>query len=302
MVYQRGGGKFRANKVYDLYKTIWWYSIILGICGIIIAPDLISIYRLGATLLPVSFNHWWFVTAFIGMMMFSPALNLIIEKSTRNQLLYLVLVGLLLFTIIPTLTSKTAYVSDLLWFCFLYILIGFVRKYGEQYKLVALLKKNVTWIILFTLIFLSTVAFTILERWVPAVREGTNFFTGMYILPQVVASLSVFLCFKGYRIGSNKVINWVGKHIFYVYLIQSNVFFTVMLWDFVTDLHLEASLLFPVFTLVLTITIVVVLVLVSVPLGLGFQLFQKLPPIRLIDRKICSLCGKIEDFWSAVPN
>lgn len=288
--------QFKVRKIYELYKTVWWYSILLGVCGILISPKLVSFYRLKATLFPVSFNHWWFVTAFMGMLIFIPVMNIIITKSTRKQLLYTVLSGLILFTFVPTFTSSTVFVSNLSWFCYLYLLTGFIRKYENNYKIIALLEKNVTWILTFVLIFLSTVVFTFIEKFIPSIREGTNFFTGMYILPLVVASFSAFLCFKNYNIGYIKWINRAGKLTFPVYLIQSNVFFTVLLWDFITNLSLDKSCLFPIYVIGIAFVIQILFMIVSIPIDGLKSVMQKLQFVQWIDKMIFFKCEMIDRY------
>ncbi len=286
---------FKTRKIYDLYKTIWWYSAILFVLAMIVTPEMLSVNRVLKTFLPVSFDHWWFVTAFLGMLFFVPAMNLLIQKGTKYQLLYTVVAGAILMVIIPTFTAQTKYVSNLSWFCYLYMLTGFVRKYENEYKVFSLLKKNLAWILLFALIFLSTVVFTILERYIPAVREGTNFFTGMYILPLVLASLSVFLCFENAKMGYSKIINWCGHHTFPIYLIQSNTFFTVLLWNFVTELNLGATKLFPLFVVLFATLINVVFMLASVPIDWTFKQIQRVKPFHYIDGKVYTSLAKIDN-------
>lgn len=289
-----GTKRFSYKKIFDLYKTIWWYSISLGILGILADSNLISKNRLLATVFPVTFSHWWFVTAFIGMLAFIPSLNLIIGKCSEKQYLNLVLTMLILFSIIPTCTAQTPYLNNMTWFCCLYLLVNFVKKYEMKYRVFSVLSKNITWIFMFILIFLSTVFFTILEKQIPSVREGTNFFTGMYIITEVIASLSVFLCFKNYKLGYVKWINWGGAHTFPVYLIQSNVFFTVILWNFVSGLELDKSIFFPFFVMILTLLIVAGFMVCSILLDSAKTIAKKIFPVIWINSQLDRLCELLD--------
>ena len=289
-----GTKPFHYKKIWSLYKNIWWYSIVLGTCGVIIAPELVSMYRIAATVLPISFDHWWFVTAFIGMLAFAPFLNIAIERFTERQYFCLVITGLILFSIIPTFTSGTPYLSNIAWFIYLYLLINYLKKYGMRYDIFKLLENNIVWIGMFFMIFASTVAFTILEKAMPTIREGTNFFTGMYILTEVIASLSMFLCFKNNRIGSNPIINWMGKRTFPVYLIQSNVFITVILWQGVSNLKLQDSIFFPVGVIFVSVVILIGFMLVSVPIEWVESFIWKRKPFRILDKKAEEICGNLD--------
>ncbi|MGI5977346.1 MAG: acyltransferase family protein [Candidatus Limivicinus sp.] len=284
----------KLRKVYDLYKNIWWYSIFLGMLGMIFMPERITLDALVRTFLPFSSNHWWFVSTYIAMMLLAPGMNLLLEKATKKQMLYLVLVGLTLFSLIPTFTTLTTFVKDLPWFCYLYLTVGFIKKYGSNFKLINLMKKTWCWVLLFVLIYLSTVVFTIFEKIVPFLREGTNFFTGMYILPMAVGSMSIFLCFLRYRVSKSRIVNWLGGRTLTVYLIQSNVFFTVVLWEFMGRIMSSVSWSYPLAAILAAAVIEGLFLMLSVPIEGIRQLLEKWKPIRKINCKVYKLCEKVD--------
>lgn len=292
-----GQQTFSYKRIFSLHKTVWFYSLLLGLIGAVIAPDLISRYRIIRTILPVVFSQWWFVTAFIGMLAFVPVMNVIIDQFTERQYLCLVITGLFLFSIIPTFTAQTPYLNNMLWFVYLYLLTNYIRKYHSPDKILTSLERGEVSIIVFLLMFLSTVVFTILERFIPVFGEGINFFTGMYILTQVIASLSAFLWFKNLKLGYIKWINWAGKHTFPVYLIQSNTFFTVMLWSFATEWGMQDTLCFPILVVISVLGIVGVLMLVSVPIELLYKGIWRLKPICLLDEKVEHICNRLDEYF-----
>lgn len=290
-------GKFKFYKIFELYRSVLFYSIVCGLVGFCLVPQLGSFYRIAATVFPLSFGHWWFISAFMAMMMMIPVMNVLIQKSSKMQLLYAVAVGFSLMTLIPTFTASTLFVSNWGWFCWLYITIGFVKKYETEFKIVKILEHNYTWIIMEGLIFLSTLVFTVLESYVPQVREGTNFFTGMYIFPTVLASISQFLCFKNYKMKCYRWINWGGKHTLAVYLIQSDVFVTVLLWNFIGNMHFEQTKWFPVCVIGTVAAIVLVGMLISVLLDQLQKCLWELRLMKVLNRKIRNSCDFVDKIF-----
>lgn len=81
-------------------------------------------------LFPVVTGEYWFATAFAVMIVMSPLLNAAIEHCTRNQLLGVLIVLFLIWSVVPGIwTDTTVNRGHELWFIVLYLMAGFVRKY-----------------------------------------------------------------------------------------------------------------------------------------------------------------------------
>lgn len=213
---------FSSNRVVKLYSQIWEYSIALLILAFIFAKDLVSIKTVLRSVFPVSFSGYWFATSYFGMLILSGIMNLIIRKLTYLEHSALIILGLLLQTIIPTFTSQTPFNSNIAWFMLLYFIGAYFRKYDSIMK--QKLSNGWIFISMWFFIFTTSIVMIVAGRRLSFLNEGINFFSGMYILPQMIGSVSLFLWFEKRTI-NNSFINKVsifGRNIFACYLIQSN--------------------------------------------------------------------------------
>ena len=242
--------KFRFERILKLHQQIILYGVGCIIIGIIVIPETIGLQAILKAFLPVIFNHYWFITTYIGLICFSPFINFLIDKLSYKQHSILILVCLLLFSVIPTFTAQVPYNDNLSWFCFLYILAAYFKKYNTKIK--TLIGNPVITIMMWGGIWLSSVIMTLLETKFPFWGEGINFFSGMYILPELINSLSLFLCFEKLDFQS-KFVNFLGKHTLACYLIQSNyvlLVFRIKLLHFVFES--TNYLLYPFYALFIT--------------------------------------------------
>ena len=131
--------RWRIDKVFNLYLTVWLYSVLvpltLGAIGIV---DLRSL-ELGdwqQLLLPIEYEHYWFATAYVMMYILSPVLAIAV-RSLNRELLRGVIAGLVvLFSVLksinPYLIPWDKYGNDVLWFIVLFMIAGYIRRFGIQ--------------------------------------------------------------------------------------------------------------------------------------------------------------------------
>ena len=253
---------FKVEKIIKLHQKIIIYGIVCLLIGIAIIPSSLGLMSVVKTFFPIAFSHYWFITIYIGLICFSPFLNLFISKLSYIQHSIVILICLLLFSVIPTLTAQVPFNDNLSWFCFLYILAAYFRKYDT--KIEKMLGRPIVVFLMWSGIFGSSLFMTMLEKFIPAFREGINFFSGMYILPEAVNSIALFLCFKKINFKS-RTINIIGKHTLACYLIQSNyvfIYFRIKLLNFIfTSTN---HLLYPVFAFIIMGAVFVCAIMIDI--------------------------------------
>lgn len=155
----------------------------------------------------------WFIRAYVGLYILSPLLNMFLQKSTRLQ----IEVFLILFFIFQTIWGRSGAARffeqgySTLSFCGLYILARYMRRYW-----------NKSLITVWGASYVFCIAFNSLLYWMTQ-KYGIGIDTYSYINPlTIVASLSLFLWFSRVSIKPNKVINWIAKSSFAVFLLHSN--------------------------------------------------------------------------------
>ena len=133
--------KFTLRKLLILGGEVYFYSFLFLAIGILfLTPGILTPPTVGASILPISHNAYWFVTCYIVLMLFSPF--------SKNTFIKVILLSVLLWsvfpTIIPTMTNYPAQdicignnfqYSPLIWFFVLYLIGSYIRLYVNVDKL-----------------------------------------------------------------------------------------------------------------------------------------------------------------------
>ena len=97
----------------------------------------VGLTDIARTFLPLSSSNWWFVRCYLMLMLISPAINIVLEKSTNKQLLFLMCVVTYLSCISGFAFKNTVNHNgfNLFNFTFIYMLGGVIRKYDIPNKI-----------------------------------------------------------------------------------------------------------------------------------------------------------------------
>lgn len=131
---------WHIGKVIRLWLQVWLFSVLVPIVALAIGAigtDTINLGLIQQLVLPVTYEHYWFATAYIWMYLLAPVLSIAVEKLPKKQL-EVVLVGLLLIfcglkSVNPYLIPWDAYGCDLYWFICLFLVAGYIREYGIKW-------------------------------------------------------------------------------------------------------------------------------------------------------------------------
>ncbi len=132
---------FSIKRLVRLLAQILFYTILIPVIlvciGVMPASEGLNLYHLWNCIFPVQSGHYWFVTAYVVMLLFSPVLNAAVKTLSRRQLkttLYL----LFLFFCVGKSVSIVYFASDKFgydfgWFMFLYLTAAYLRNYGSVF-------------------------------------------------------------------------------------------------------------------------------------------------------------------------
>lgn len=135
-------GKYRPNKAVRLWLQALFYSLgIAAVClliGILPLAELDK-YRLLTYVFPVIEEHYWFVTAYILMILIAPLMNeglrALPKQTYRRGVVLLLLLLSVSKSILPVQLPVDRLGYDALWFLCLYLIGAYLRYYGETDKL-----------------------------------------------------------------------------------------------------------------------------------------------------------------------
>ncbi len=212
---------FKWDCVINVLAKTWFYALSILIFFLATAPEKVTHDLFIESLLPFGYC---FVTAFVGMLILSPFINIIIDNLSKKDHLRL----LVLFSVLVTVPFLNEAVGGLCFFIYLYCIGAFVRKYYEE--------KTVSNKTIFLTSFFCVIA--ILSS--IAVFDYLSLFTELPVCPLyfiqsktpfvLCLSVLIFIYFKQLNIGSVKSINLMSPAMLGVYLIHENNLIRPFLW------------------------------------------------------------------------
>lgn len=180
---------------------------IIGLLTGVTSMSLYEILQCGAFV-----GNAWFVTAYLGLYIIAPILNIFCEKSDEKQFRYLLITFYLFQTIYGNIFQKTAFIVggySTFSFIGLYLLAFYMRHYGQRFVKYA--KK----IYCFSTIGLIILYYLPIRLGIPYI----NTIPFVYTCPlNISASLGLILWVTSMKPRFNKIINFIAASVFTVYL------------------------------------------------------------------------------------
>lgn len=128
---------FRLERIIKIWVPAMFWSVIIQCVFFLKNPSSFSMGMAVYMFLPLSNGRYWFLNAYIVMMLFSPALNRILRDMPKWQLRGILLSCLLIFCVAPILALgsdvfKTQNGYGFTWFLALYLWSGYIRMYTPK--------------------------------------------------------------------------------------------------------------------------------------------------------------------------
>ncbi|MDO5451370.1 MAG: acyltransferase [Akkermansia sp.] len=177
--------------------------------------------------LPILSGQYWFITTFTLLMLLSPALNMVMQRAGRMQIIGIIAV-LAAFCCAPTVIPYVAYSSgEITLFILLYFLAGYMRLHGRSPQ-----GHAGACLVAFLVILAAT------EAVVAATCGAESIFlkslhkacAAKFGIPNLLMAVFLFRAFLGMNLGSSKWINSIAACTLGVYLIHDNAYMRPFLW------------------------------------------------------------------------
>lgn len=131
---------FKCRRLIQLLCQVLFYSILIPLVLVaagILPPGEVTVYDLLRYILPAQMNHYWFVTAYVTMYLFSPILSTAVKHMKKVQL-QVTIILLLLFmsvnkSILPVHLEMDNAGYDGLWFICVFLTAAYMRLYGMAF-------------------------------------------------------------------------------------------------------------------------------------------------------------------------
>lgn len=239
--------QFRLSKLYKMVmETVFYSWIILAV--LYTQGRGLGIRSIVSSLMPVSYNQYWFVSAYIGMYILSPVLNLLIRSISQKQLIGIICIFAVYFSIWNSVIPYSQpmgihrFGQSVMWFVVLYTISAYVRLYvGSNIP-----KPRVALIFILSIVFMNL-------SWLLSVGAGamlgislsgiiTEYYYHYNSFPVLLASVSLFMWFRTIRIENiklKKMIRFAAPLCFGVYLIHDNPNMRDIVWGKLSNIEVS---------------------------------------------------------------
>lgn len=227
--------KWHLDKVFSLYLTVWVYSafvpLTLGAFGKLDLGSL-SLGDWQQILLPIEYEHYWFATDYVMMYVLTPVLAIAV-RSLNKEILRSVIAGLvILFSLLksvnPYLIPWDKYGNDVLWFIVLFMIAGYIRRFGVPTNITAKVR-ILTYIISSILIFVAELILGVIVKNIGKMEYMMDMLYSYNHILVLIASLALFSTFIDIKPVVNskkieKIILLFSSSTFGIYLLHENLF------------------------------------------------------------------------------
>lgn len=234
----------KDTKYYHLF-TLWaevlFYSIIIVIGLKFMFPDQIGLEHYWKSIIPTfftngQFSRYWFFSAYVGMFLLSPFVNLGLKHFDKKQDLMVFLTVFIIFSLLPTIFNQTQAFNlndgyGVLWFVVLYYTGGLIHKYD-----VFNMFKTHKWALIYIVCMLLSWAIRYVLESLHLIETGfviSSF--NCYLSPlYFMGGIALFCVFKNVNITKSSAISLIKFFTpvcFGVYLIHDNMSFAHFFLD-----------------------------------------------------------------------
>lgn len=229
--------KFKMERIMKIYGELFFYCVSITIFLTIIFPHQVSAESIIRGLFPFMGSPLWFATCYILLLLFSGFLNQLLEFPEITKKVILIL--FFIHCIPPTFLLRNDFFfgSELMWFIFLYLLMGYLKKK----PLNILNKGKINGVIAIGIYVGLYIVYLVIEKFmIPRIplllnlKDGLDikryFVTNYHVMPVFFCSIFLFFYFKDLKIKKNVLISFFSESTFAVYIIHQIPAFINILW------------------------------------------------------------------------
>lgn len=222
----------KPRRLIEIVCQVLWYTllipVVLAVLGVV-EFNSFDTYDWLRFIFPVHMKHYWFVTAYVILMLFVPFLNAGIQHMSQKQMAF----STALLTVYQTLPKSVLPVkftddeagNHVLWLVCLYLIAAYIRKYGIPF-FTSLKKSLLCYVGGAMCIFASLLVMRAVYFKLDAFGESLSFGYHYNHILCLFASVSLFYVFKHWEFQDVVVSRLVGKaapYTFGVYLIHEHI-------------------------------------------------------------------------------
>ncbi len=212
--------KFKMKSLCKLLFQVIFFSLLVWIVLYVYCPERYLNIESLSTIILFNSSDYWFIKAYIGLMILSPALNLMVESFSEKQLRYFLILFYVFQTIYGWLNIYGAEWIEGGYSVWSFIGLYLLARYARLYPLRIFQKSSMHDFLCYVLIalFLAFMAFVMsyLEY------DVAGRFVSSYTNPlSIIEAVFLLLAFSKLHFES-RLINWISSSCLAVYLLHAN--------------------------------------------------------------------------------
>ena len=217
---------YRWGGVIKTWFLAFFYSVLFLIIVFLLKFDVVNADIIQA-LFPVHQSAYWFVTSYIGLLLFAPILSRAAVSFSKRS--YQIVLAVLFIVTFQFLYGKIyGGFKSIIFFGYLFLIAGYIRLHGIP-KRILNHKYLFFFIVWFTILAFAT--------GINLIRGGGNFqlISSSYDGPLLFLSLIIFIIFVSSK-NESRALGWLSKlapYTFGVYLIHTNDFVNDRIWNLI---------------------------------------------------------------------
>ena len=283
------------TKIAKLWGEIFFYSIVLFCFAFVLGTDNIDGTDFIKALFPITFSRWWFASAYFVLFLFHPYINKFLISFTKKQFQHFLLFLLLLWSIIPMLTTsllQTVSVvtsNTLVEFILYYSIASYIKEYGLYPDF-----SSKKW---FSLWFMFSMIKYLLCCLLVALGTKFRIFTIISLLFNtrqscftIFSAVCFFMAFAKLKLKHSRFINEVASATFGVYLLHDSNLLRPLLWKelFRSSAYENTARIIPY-----SVVVILIVYICCTFVDLARKHILEKPFLRLVS----PICGKIESVF-----
>ena len=227
--------KYKYSRMLYMWLRVIFYTISITLVFQIFAPNTVGVTEWLSAIFPVMFVEYWYVTAYFGVLVFMPILNIAGNKLSKTQYGMVILSMIFFFSVMQTIfrhdTYKLGFGYTTWWLIILYLIGGYVRKHGGVLKTF----KKKTLLLLYMVVVLTMWGLKFMIEFLTTYWANTikGEFLFDYTSPLVLTTaFLLFLLFERIDLKApimKKVVSFAAPLSFSVYLIHTQK----LVWEYV---------------------------------------------------------------------
>lgn len=274
--------KFDFKRVINILIKVYIYSAIIGIILILTSKINLNIKNLYNIFFPFLSQEYWYVNAYIILLLISPFINMIIEKINKKQFQVLLIILLICNSVLPVFTKSAITISSgnsVTWFINLYLISAYIKKYSLPIKNNLFIYSII--LILFNILILATNRIFNINIVMHLYSYNT-----IFVLSMSVLIFNLFLqSHKKYNENISRKIQWISSSTFSVYLISDNKFIRKILWNNIINIsYYDSYLILKV--IFISIIIFIICIIIDKIIQYIYKFIQNCTIIKKIIKRI----------------